>query len=221
MSAILAPPQVSTVADLLDRLGAIPADRVLLDPPPGRATVDDLVSAMDHIGGGFELIDGALVRKAMGYRESFLAGILIQILNNHVLPRRLGVVTGEQGAMRLTYSLARTPDVAFTCWDRFPDRKLPEDPVPVLAPDLAVEVLSRGNTEREMQRKRREYFAAGCRLVWIVDPRKRTVRVYTAPEQFTSVGPEGTLDGGDVLPGFSLPLRDWFNLAEEGDEPAP
>jgi hypothetical protein len=79
-----------------------------------------------------------------------------------------------------------------------------------LVPDLAVEVLSPSNTEAEMARKRQEYFAAGVRLVWMVDPDARTVTVYTAPDQSTVLGEVDTLSGDPVLPGFTLPLRDLF-----------
>jgi Uma2 family endonuclease len=61
-----------------------------------------------------------------------------------------------------------------------------------------------------MERKLRDYFAAGARLVWLVDPAARTVAVYTAPDQSTSLREDQTLDGGPVLPGFTLPLRDLF-----------
>jgi Uma2 family endonuclease len=73
-----------------------------------------------------------------------------------------------------------------------------------------VEVLSESNTADEMARKRREYFAAGVRLVWQVAPLTRTVEVYTAPEQVTVLHEEDTLEGGAVLPGFALPLREFF-----------
>jgi Uma2 family endonuclease len=82
--------------------------------------------------------------------------------------------------------------------------------VPQLAPDLAVEVLSPSNTRAEMARKRGEYFRAGVRLVWEIDPRKRGVRVYTAADQFTDLSAGDALDGGTVLPGFTLPLADLF-----------
>ena len=84
-----------------------------------------------------------------------------------------------------------------------------------LAPDLAVEVLSKSNTKPEMKRKLGEYFEAGVRLVWMVDPRKRTVRVHTAADQSFLIKEGESLDGGDVLPGFVLPLRELF----EDDEP--
>jgi Uma2 family endonuclease len=78
-----------------------------------------------------------------------------------------------------------------------------------------VEVLSKGNTPKEIQRKLKEYFLAGTRLVWVVDPRQRHVRVYTAPDRFVVLTEADTLDGGDVLPGFQLPLRELFALVPQ------
>jgi Uma2 family endonuclease len=79
---------------------------------------------------------------------------------------------------------------------------------------MAVEVLSEGNTVGEMRRKLRDYFQAGVRLVWYIDPATRTAEVYTAPEQRHVVTEQGILDGGDVLPGFRLPLGELFSRAE-------
>jgi Uma2 family endonuclease len=100
--------------------------------------------------------------------------------------------------------------VAFVSWDRLPNRQLPREPIPGIFPDLAVEVLSSSNTAQEMARKCRDYFAAGTQLVWEVDPVQRTVTVYTAPDRFTVLREQDTLDGGTVLPGFTLPLRQLF-----------
>jgi Uma2 family endonuclease len=77
-------------------------------------------------------------------------------------------------------------------------------------PDLAVEILSPSNTADEIQRKRGEYFNRGTQLVWIIDPRARTAEVFTAPAASTLLHEADTLDGGVVLPGFTLPLRDLF-----------
>lgn len=79
-----------------------------------------------------------------------------------------------------------------------------------MVPDWAVGVLSVSNTDREMARKLDDYFTAGVRLVWYIDPRARTVEVNTPPDRFVSLGEGDTLDGGDVLPGFALPLRELF-----------
>jgi Uma2 family endonuclease len=112
--------------------------------------------------------------------------------------------------MKLMPGLARGPDVSFVRWDELPGRHLPSAAVPALYPDLAAEVMRKDHTRAEMARKRKEYFLAGTRLVWQVNPRNRTVDVYTAPDRFTTLAEADTLDGGDVLPGLTLPVRALF-----------
>ena len=199
-----------SLGDLLQRLGGISPDRVRLWPAPGKATVADVAAIEAKENRLFELLDGVLVEKCMGYRESILAVMIATALGQWVWPRKLGVVTGADGMMQLFPKLVRIPDVAFASWARFPGGKVPEEAVPHVVPDLAVEVLSASNTEAEMQRKRAEYFAAGVRLLWIVDAKTRTVRVYTGAEDFAVLGEEKVLDGGMVLPGFTLPLKELF-----------
>ena len=82
-----------------------------------------------------------------------------------------------------------------------------------------MEILSRSNTAAEMAAKRQDYFAAGVRLVWEIEPELRSARVYTDPDTFTTVPETGTLDGGAVLPGFSLPLADLFARLERKTNP--
>ncbi len=203
-----------TVADLLERLGGIPASRIRLHPAPGTAREEDVVSIHNHEGRLCELVDGVLVEKAMGFYESNLAAILIQLLGNFLDAHPLGVVAGEAGMMRIARGKVRIPDVSFVSWDRLPGRRIPREPIPDLVPDLAVEVLSEGNTEREMRRKVAEYFAAGVRLVWLLHPDTREADVYSAPDRMQRLGASQSLDGGDVLPGFALPVRDWFARAD-------
>src|SRR6185437_10703640 len=112
--------------------------------------------------------------------------------------------------VRLFPGLVRIPDVAFVSRDRLPGGRIPSEPIPSLVPDLAVEVLSESNTPKEMTRKRGEYFEAGVRLLWVVDPRKRTVAVYTKPERPLVLNESQSLDGGAVLPGFSYALASLF-----------
>jgi Uma2 family endonuclease len=201
---------IATLGDLLKRLGGIPAGRVRLHPTPGTATKKDAIRILDRENRTCELVDGTLVEKTMGYEESLIAILLGTFLNNFVRPRKLGVVTGADGTVQLHPGLLRAPDVAFTSWDRMPGGKVPKAAIPQLAPDLAVEVLSKGNTRAEMARKLRDYFQAGVRLVWMINPRTRTVRVHSAPGQFTELKLGQTLDGGAVLPGFRIPVADLF-----------
>jgi Uma2 family endonuclease len=209
-SVLTLPGSIETLADLLEQLGDIAPERVRLRPPPGTATEQDVLEVHARTGRLCELVDGVLVEKGMGFRESLLACVLITLLSNFVRPRNLGLVTGESGMMRLAAGLVRIPDVAFISWERLPDRRVPSEPIPGLAPDIAIEVLSQSNTRREMARKRQEYFAAGVRLVWQVDPVTRTVEVYTTPEQYTLLHETDALEGGAALPGFVLALREVF-----------
>src|SRR5204862_3400091 len=122
-------------------------------------------------------------------------------------------VLGEAGLMRVAPGQIRVSDVAFYSWEHFPHGLLPRGQILDLVPDLAVEILSPTNTRKEMARKRREYFAGGAKLVWEVYPEKRLVHVFTSPREKTTVDEDGTLDGGTVLPGFSLSVREWFDRA--------
>src|SRR5262249_52704752 len=129
---------------------------------------------------------------------------------------RLGKALPGDAWMRLMEGLVRVPDVAFVSWKRLPEGKFPTTRIASLVPDLAVEILSVGNTKEEIDRKLREYFLAGTTLVWVIDPRKQTAKVYRAPDQARKVSATGTLDGEEVLPGFQLSLADLFHRADEG-----
>lgn len=200
-------PPIRTIADLLHRLGDIPADRVRFEPVPGTATVADLLLPENK---GCELVDATLVERPMGVRESILAFFLGEFLGPFVRRQNLGILTGPDGTLEILSGLVRLPDVAFVSWERLPDRKIPDEPVPNVVPELAIEVLSTRNTPKEMARKRDEYFRAGVRLVWEIDPRTRTVCVYAAIDQFQALTETDTLTGDPVLPGFSLPLAQLF-----------
>jgi Uma2 family endonuclease len=213
-------PRFETIDELLDSLGGVSPDRVRFDPLPGTATERDVLRLYEDHKRLFELVDGTLVEKVMGAGESSVAALLIQLLRNYSDEHgRVGMVLGEAGTLRLLRKLVRIPDVSFTLWERLPNRKVPSEPIPDLAPDLAVEVLSRKNTKREMERKLKEYFLSGVRLVWFIDPRARTVRAFTSPDDSVVLGPGEDLDGGEVLPGFRVPVARLF--AELADEPPP
>jgi Uma2 family endonuclease len=203
-------PTVWTAVDLVERFGAIPLDRIRTTPPPGLATEEDAIELTERKVGRFELVDGILVGKDMGAFESMVAGEIIRLIGNFVRPRKLGVVLGEAGMLRLAPGLIRIPDVAFLSMDKFPGGRFPREAALPFAPDLAVEVISRGNTAQEMAEKLRDYFAAGSRLVWYVDPEKRQVEVFISVESRRVVKEGETLDGGDVLPGFEMSLKELF-----------
>jgi Uma2 family endonuclease len=158
-----------------------------------------------------ELVDGTLVEKAVGVEESKLTVWLLGFLHNYLLQNPIGELTAPDGYFRLGNRLVRAPDITFTSWDSTSSEA--EDrvnPIANTVPDLTVEVVSPSNTTKEMNRKRKEYFKAGTSLVWQIYPRSRTVEVYTSPNRWRTLTIDDTLDGGKLLPGFTLPLRTLF-----------
>lgn len=205
-----------TFADVLHRLGGISPRRVRFDLKPGRATVRDLIRLHYREEKLYELVDGFLVEKVMGSKESYLALELGRHLGNFLEEEDLGFLLGPDGMLRIMPHLVRIPDLSFISWEKRPDHTIPDEPVPNLSPDLAIEILSHGNTKREMTRKLREYFRSGVRLVWFIDPVARTATVFTSPEDSETLAESQSLDGKDVLPGFKLPLKRLFARLANG-----
>jgi len=213
----LVPPDVP--ADLAARLGSIPPHRIRLDPRPGAAVDADVLKRDNGNKRLCELVDGVLIDKEPNFYKSVLGAVLVGKLWDFAEVHDLGIVLGPATPYRLAPGLVRMPDVSFCSWLHFPGRLLPRDPILYLAPDVAVEILTTGNTAAEMDRKRREYLDAGVRLIWNLDPVSRSVAVHRADGTTMAINEEGTLDGEDVVPGFSLPLRDWFANAGEQEDP--
>ena len=212
MDTELAATDFESIDDLLVSLGGVSPKRVRWSPRPGTASVRDVIRIRDKSRRIYELVDGVLVEKVMGLKES----VVMMKLSKHIQRWNddegdVGMIAGEAGTVKLMGKLVRAPDFAFTNWDRVPGRVPPDEPVPDLAPDLAVEVLSEGNTREEMERKLKEYFLSEVQLVWYIDPRTRVVQVYTSPDDVTELGEKATLVGGDVLPGFSVPVARLFD----------
>ncbi len=184
-----------------------------------KMAMDEFIRAYDQ-DGPFELIDGE--RRPIlvtVFDPNFFAKLLLRILENFALPRKLGNVQMEQTFV-LTYERSnwvtgsRQPDVSFFTRDRWkayfaenPDYR--NKPV-VLVPDLAVEILSPTDSREDAEDKADLYLADGVKLVWVVDPKRRTVRVYEG-ETLTRLNDTKTLTGGAVLPGFELNLREFFD----------
>src|SRR5262249_22462841 len=129
-------PKTWTVADLYRRFGPIPFERIRQIPRPGAGTVADVDWLNYHEDRLYELVDGILVEKTVGVRESIIAGYILTILNMFVRPRGMGVVTGADGTIQLDITLVRIPDVSFISSERLPGGKIPDEPIPLLVPDL-------------------------------------------------------------------------------------
>lgn len=203
----------ASLAEWLHHMGDIPPDRIITNPWMGFATEQDFLTLVERDKRLCEFIDGTLVEKPVGSRESIIALFIATALNNFVRPRKLGLVSGEAGPIRTSTTRIRMPDVAFISIDDLPSRKLPDEPILSVPPSLAVEVISVGNTKAEMRQKVKEYFESGVRLVWLVYPKTRTIAVYEklAEEPTRILGENERLDGASVLPGFSIPIAELFD----------
>jgi Uma2 family endonuclease len=205
-----APADLDNMADLLQRLGDIPPKRILMHPPPGTATEKDCLAVLEAANKRLcELVDGTLVEKAMGQREALLGGYIFRLIDEFLDRQDLGIAYPDNAPFRFLPRLVHLPDVSFFSWERL-GGKIPEKPMPHVVPNLAVELISRGNTPKEMQRKLREYFASGVQEVWLIYPKTQTAEVYTSPTQKRRIPKDGALDGGQLLPGFRLPLKKLF-----------
>jgi Uma2 family endonuclease len=208
---VVAPPKFENAAEWLHALGDVPPDRIVMDPWPGTATEQDLLLFVERDKRLVELIDGTLVEKPVGMDEAVVAQWVAYHLMTWIVPRKLGVVAGGDGTLRMRNGRVRLPDVSFITTERFAALPRPRPPIPEIGPDLAVEVLSPSNTAREIGQKLQEYFESGTRLAWVIDPPTRTVAVYVAPDRPAhTLSESDNIDGGDVLPGFSVAVAEFF-----------
>lgn len=172
-------------------------------------TVQDL-AAMPDDGKIYELHNGVLIEVAGSkYQQTRLAAWIIHLLLTYIEQQGLGgAVTGADGAAELNEFNTRIPDAAYISPERDQQQKV--NSYLQGAPDLAVEVVSPSNSDLEMQQRAGEYLGAGARLVWIVNPAKRTIDIYRLHGIRVHLDIEGIADGGDVLPGLALPLQRIF-----------
>src|SRR6266536_1289861 len=107
------PAKYANGAEWLHALGDVPLERIVMDPAPGTATEDDLLVLVERDKRLVELIDGTLVEKAVGFDEAHIASMLIMLLGNFVVPRKLGAMFGEAAPIRMKPGRVRLPDLSF------------------------------------------------------------------------------------------------------------
>ncbi len=201
-------PGPATLAEYLEELGDVEPSRILWTPRPGTATEADLLACSLKL---VELIDGTLVRKTMGKRESNFVYSLCKFFVMWDPDESAGEVAVTDGLYRLTSGSIRSPDLSFTAWRSLPNSTAHIQSVAGYPPDLAVEILSESDRPGATRRKISEYFTDGTKLVWVFNPRAATVVVYTSSVDSTTLTRSDTLDGGSVLPGLSIPLERLFS----------
>lgn len=177
-------------------------------------TADDLWALShlpEHDGKRFELSEGRLIEMPLnGFLHGVIAGMAGGHIGNWIHHHNLGKATAAgTGYILCTQpDTVRAPDVGFISAARVPEGGLPDGYIP-FAPDLAVEVVSPNDEAEEIHQKVQEYLRYGTRLVWVFYPKSRSVAAHT-PTGSHTVDMDGTLDGGDVLPGFSVKVSAVF-----------
>lgn len=171
------------------------------------AITDEQLLRLPDDGCKYEVVDGELVRTSpAGWLHDAIVARLIVALGSDVQARRLGTVIGSNAMFVLPGGNKRSPDVSFVAAGRLDSET--NRPFPELAPDLAVEVVSPSDRQRQILDKVGEYLQAGVRLVWVIEPEKRQATAYRGLTDVRLISENGSLDGEDVLPGFSCRLRD-------------
>lgn len=149
---------------------------------------------------------------SMGWIHGEIASELNLHMRVFVKQHKLGAITAAETGFQLTEGTVLAPDIGFVRRERVPET-LPAGFVP-FAPDLAVEVMSPYNSASTMRDKVELNFRHGTQQIWVVHPQSRRVDIYTHSEtgspELRFLGPEDALEGGDLLPGFRLPLADLF-----------
>jgi Uma2 family endonuclease len=180
-------------------------------------TPEDLLKMPD--GDRFELVDGQLVERHMGFRAGRIAGRLYALIDAAYHGSPPGwLLPGDVGYQCFPDSphKVRIPDLSFISFTRLPIPQEPEGYCPVF-PDLAVEVVSPNDLSYDVEEKIREFLGAGVKLVWTIHPVRRTVQVDRADGTSTILHENDELTGENVLPGFHCRVRDIFRVPE----PAP
>lgn len=156
----------------------------------------------------YELIDGEIVEKMASYTPSYIAGWILTYLNMYLLQNPIGTTTMADGGYILSPDDTFIPDVGYISNERLPVK--PEREV-LVAPDFAVEVKSPSDSYVKLRRKALSYLEFGTKLVWLVWPDKQQVEVHSATnDTILTFGIDDILNGGDVLPGFTLAVREIF-----------
>jgi len=167
-----------------------------------------------------ELVDGQLLEKPMGAEADWVGMQLIRRLGNLIAELATGHVFGPETGYQCFGDdprKVRKPDGSVIAAGRLPGGRIPKGHIRI-APDLAFEVISPNDTYYEVEAKVREYLDAGVRLVWVLNPDIRTIRVYDGAAGLTSdLTAADHLTGGDILPGFRCPVGDLFPPAAESE----
>jgi Uma2 family endonuclease len=176
-----------------------------------RLTADELF-AMPKDGFRYELVKGELKKiSPAGTEHGAIIFNLSILLGQHIKSNKLGQGFGAETGFKLSTNpdTVRAADIAFVRRERIPETGIPKN-FWQTAPDLAVEVLSPGDSYEDVDEKVEDWLDAGTRAVWIVNPRRRSVNVYRSMTDVTRLADSDDLEGGEVVPGFRCKVSEIF-----------
>ncbi|MEB3190192.1 MAG: Uma2 family endonuclease [Snowella sp.] len=184
----------------------------VITPNPTQIWTDAEFMALSDDGHHYEIVNGKLVDMGnSGALHGYICSLLLVALGSYIVPKKLGVILDSSTAFTMKNGNRRSPDIAFFAKERLQGMKTLPSGYLEGAPDLAVEVLSPGNTIEEIEEKLSEYFENGSRLVWVVSPTQHYILVYrSAKEPDRLLKMQDNLNGEEVIPGFELAITDLF-----------
>jgi len=176
-----------------------------------RSTASELF-AMPDDGFRYELVKGELRQMSpSGWEHGVVVVNVTLLLGQYVKTNNLGLCVGAETGFKIASDpdTVRAPDLAFVRRERIPEGGVPKK-FWQGAPDLAVEVVSPGDTRAEVEEKVGDWLDAGARAVWVVNPRRRRVSVYRPGTDVVRLSEGDELDGGEVVPGFRCKVSEIF-----------
>jgi len=184
-------------------------------------TPEDLLAMPD--GKSYELVGGELLERKMGMETSLVGGRLLSRLGRFCDEHAIGwAFNAENGYQCFPHEpgLVRRPDVSFVRYGRFPGDVVPQGWAKI-PPDLVVEVVSPNETVYELEDKLADYQKVGVPLIWVINPKSRTVRIHRGDGTVSYLREDQELSGEDIIPGFHCPVREIFPPREPSPEGQP
>lgn len=167
--------------------------------------------ALPDNGYDFELVDGELVMSPKNNPEhGEICSRALTALKTYTDAHKLGAVWDSSTGYWMVNRNCRAPDISFVSKQRLRGMKRPPRNFFEGAPDLVVEVLSPDDTRRELDARLRDFFSSGTRLAWLIDPKRQMIEVCRSLTERRLIGPDGELNGEDVVPGFRYKVAELF-----------
>lgn len=187
----------------------VDAGAVRAKPQAGEPITIEELKRMPDDGHKYERVERLLQVTPAGHEQEDIGAVLIELLGSFARKRGLGRLYGSNAGYLLPNGDLRCPDVSYVRQERLPGGRSPKG-FAEYPPDLAVEVLSPNQTHKDIGYKIGELIDWGTPLVWVVDPAARTVAVYRSLGDTRTLGLDDALSGEDVIPGFSVQVRENF-----------